>query len=327
MKLHEFFSRKPLYIDLGSANTRVFSGDAQVFNEATCIAVHRSTSSIVAFGNKALKLLGKNPNTIEVSFPIQQGSVSDTRYLELYLTAVLDTIFPDINFKRFLFGLSLKIAIPSVLAPAKQKLLHRILKRVGFTQIEFVSSGYAIARNSIGEQLLTKDICILDIGAQKTEISVFSLGELIHAQLFNWGGVMMTETLQNVVRQKHSCILGWHLAETAKLDLGTLESNKSKLAVRGKDIISQSAKTILISASEVQHEFLNQVEELCDQIQQFIALLPSEIAISVLEKGIYLTGGVSQLKGIDSVLIERFKCDVLLSTNPQLDVVQGLKKS
>ncbi len=317
---------EPLLIDLGSSYTRVYSGDSEIFNEATCLAVHTNTQSVVAIGNKALNLLGKTPQSIEVNFPVLHGVIAHPKYLEYYLTAVLKAALPDTQFQRYLLGITTKIAVPSSVSPAKKTLLQQVLKAVGFTKIDFVKSGYAVAKNISQNDTKLKDICVLDIGAYKSEISIFSLGELIYSQSYRLGGIYFTESLQKIVRSKHHCVVGWHVAEAAKKEIGSVTTSKEKVAIRGKDLMTQASKTVILDASDIKTEFSKLLDELLDNIQQFISLLPSEVAVSVLDKGIYLTGGGSQLMGIDQALIEKFKCDVLVSTSPEKDVIIGLQK-
>lgn len=316
---------EPLLIDLGSSYTRIYIGNKEIFNQATCIAVHTDSQSVVAFGEKALRLLGKTPKSVEINFPILNGEIAHSRYLKFFLSAVLQEILPEMRLQRYLFGLYAKVAVPNSLSPAKKTLLQRALNNSGFTKVDFVGSGFAVAKNISKNDKKLKDICVLDIGAQKAEISIFSLGELIFSQSYRWGGVFLTENLQKIVRNKHHCVIGWHIAESAKKEIGSVVTSKDKLAIRGKDLVTQASKTIIIDGNDVKVEFSKLLNELIDNIQQFLALLPSEVAVSVLDKGIYITGGTSQLKGIDQLLIEKFKCDVLISTKPEKDVTTGLQ--
>lgn len=318
---------EPLLIDLGSSHTRISVGGKKIYTQPTCIAVHKKTDSVVAFGEKALRLLGKTPESIEISFPIVNGEIAHTRYLEFYMTAFLDQILPELKLQKYLFGLSAKIAIPSATAPAKKALLQQVLKRVGFTKITFIGSGSVVAQNiSKGQQKLT-DVCVLDIGAQKAEISIFSFGELTYFQSYRWGGVLLTESLQKIIRTKHHCVVSWHVAESVKKEIGSIVTSKEKVAIRGKDLVTQSSKTVIIDANDVKGIFSQLLDELLDNIMQFIALLPSEVAVSVLEKGIYITGGTSQIQGIDQAVVEKFKCDVLVSTQPETDVITSLAQT
>lgn len=319
-------NRDELALDIGSANTKIFLNNKEIFFEPTCIAYHKGSDSVVSVGQKALMLLGKAPSSIEVVFPVQHGSLSNTKYFELYLTTVLNLISTESKFGKMIFGFRGKVAVMSSLSPSKRRLLLSILKKIGFSKIELVDASYAAAVSaSGGNKTHSGNICIIDIGAQKTEIAVFSLGELIASKHYKWGGIQLTESLQKISRSEHKCVVGWHLAEEAKKQIGTLENTRSKYVIRGKDLVTQSSKTITINSEDVRAEFNKLFDNLLDNLQNFISTLPSETAISILDRGIFVTGGTSLLKGIDKAIIERLKCDVFLSNNPQLDVINGLK--
>lgn len=325
MKLFGMEKIEPLLIDLGSSYTRISLGNKEVFNQETCVAVHKNTESVISFGEKALRLLGKTPRSVEISFPVLNGEVAHPKYLELFLNSVLNEIFPEKKLHRYLFGLQAKVAVPNSLSPAKKTLLNQVFKNTGFSKVELIGSGYLVAKNISKNDNKLRDICVLDLGAQKAEISIFSLGELIYAQSYRWGGVFLTECLQKIIRTKHQCVVGWHIAEEAKKEIGSVVATKEKLAIRGKDLATQASKTVIVDSNDVKVEFSKMLDELLDNIQQFISLLPSEVAVSVLDKGIYITGGTSQLRGIDQAVIEKFKCDVLISTKPDRDVITGLQ--
>ncbi len=318
-------NRKELYIDIGSSNTRIHSSEKELINEPTCLAYHKGTDSVVAIGKKALSLLGKAPSSIEIGFPVQYGAVANTKYFELFLSTVINKIIPEENFKKLIFGLSGKVSSMSSLSPAKKNLMKELLKKVGFSSVELIDSAYAAGLTICnGNKNQLNDMCIIDIGAQKTEIAVFSVNELVSSKSFKWGGIKLTEALQKIVRTNNQCVVGWHLAEEAKKQVGSFGNHKSKFALQGKDLISQSSKTIVFNSEDVKQEFTDLLNELLDSFQIFISTLPSETAVSVLDRGIFLTGGGSMLHGIDEVIRKRLKCDVFISDNPIKDVVFGL---
>lgn len=316
--LSDSFSRsEPVFIDLGSSKTRIYVGSKLLFSQATCIAVHTSSDSVVAYGDTALRLLGKTPKAVSVCFPVQNGSISHSRYLGLFVSAVVTQVFKTSKIQRYIFGMHAVVGVPTGLSPAKKNLLEVALRSAGFTKVTFKSIGL----------LFDVEGCVIDLGAQKTEVSVVSQQEVIETKLIKWGGIDLTELLQKVVREKYHCVLGWHVAEKTKLEVGTLLTTKNKVAIQGKDLSTQSSKTVIVKSSDIQESFSLQVSEILDQVQYVFSLLPSEIIIDILQKGIYLTGGTSQLEGLNTAFMERFHCEVIVSKRPQADVSIGLQRS
>jgi rod shape-determining protein MreB and related proteins len=318
------FSKEALLINVGSVNTKIYLDKKELFFEPTCLAIHKTSGSVLAIGKKAYDLLGKVPDSVEISFPVANGVVAHPTNLELFLTAVKNKIHPKSFINKMIFGWDASVIVPTSISPAKKNLYKKVLKNAGFNRVTFFDSSSLSARNAMGSTFDKSEICVLDIGGQKTEISVFSLGELIKTKSFNWGGVFFTESLQKIVRHKHLCVIGWHLAEATKLQIASLIKNKEKLAVRGKGLSTQASKTVVLSSSDFHEDFLAISENFLDRIQQFLSLLPSETAVSILEKGILITGGASQLEGLSEAISNRFQCEVLVSKNPQTDAITAL---
>jgi len=309
------FQRPKLLFDVGSANTRVYLDEKLVFSEATCIAYHQRSKSVVAIGNKALSLLGKTPSSIKLGFPIQNGSIANTKLFELFMQVVVERVLFGYKLQRMVLGLSGNFLVMDSLSPAKKNLLLKSLKSLGFLKVELKSTPYLLASENYGEDIKKLDgVCIIDIGAQKTEISVFALNELVATTSFKWGGIKFTEVLQQKVRTKYQCVVSWHLAEEAKKQVGSLLKVKQKFALRGKDLITQGSKTVILSADDLYADYSLLLDDLLVNIQEFFATLPSEIAILILEKGVFLVGEGSRLKGIDTAIRDRLKCDVFLTS-------------
>lgn len=306
----------PVLIDLGSSKTRIYKGTELLFSQPTCIAVHTSSESVVAYGETALKLLGKTPKAVTVAFPVQHGMLAHSRYLELYLSAVSSEVLKTSKMQRYIFGMQAVVAIPTALSPAKKELLEIVFRSAGFTKITFIEIGVLFETHG----------CFIDVGAQKTEVTVASQGEIIESKLLKWGGIDLTESLQRIVREKYHCIVGWHLAEKTKQELGTVLTTKHKVAIQGKDLSTQASKTVIVKSSDLQEEFLHQISEILDQIQYVFSTLPSEVMIEILQNGIYLTGGTSKLEGIESAIMDRFHCEVVVSQRPLVDVSVGLQR-
>jgi rod shape-determining protein MreB and related proteins len=331
------FSDNRLYLDPGSSYTRVYLGKKLVINEPTCLAIHRPTQSVVAVGAKAAALLGKSAKKISVSFPIQAGAIADTQDFSLFLNTILERVFPDFSLRHYLLGIPSSWALPGELSPVKRGLFDQSIRSVnmaGYVPHKQVAAAAASLNERTKESASEESFFLVSVGGQKTECAVFSAGELVHIRTFIWGGVKLTETIQRLVRAEHSCALGWHAAEQAKKQMGVLQlpslplakRKERKASLRGKDLITQASKTIIVSSGLFQEEWQRGASELLDLIQQFLSEVPTDLVTSSLERGLYLTGGSSYLEGWSDFLGEQLQCPVHLSPQPELDVVRGLVK-
>lgn len=327
MRPNDYFSISKFYFDIGSSKTLVLLDKKIIFNEPTCIAVHADSNAVVAIGKKAFQLLGKAPKSIKICFPVQNGVVENDILLELFIVSLLKQVAPKPNFTEMFFGFNAFVALKSSAYKTHEKILHKVFRNATFNKVIFVDANYCTMLSIFGEQKsLPSEICIIDFGASKTEIAVFASREKVDAKSFNFGGVRLTEIIQNQAIQKHTCQVSWKVADEAKLQNAQIDEKHKKFALHGKDILTQAGKSIVMSTEDYQPEFMLDLIDLFDSMTLFISSLPSEISIAVLEKGIYLTGGSSQISGLDKLISEKFKCPVFVSKNPEFDIITGLSK-
>ena len=64
------------------------------------------------------------------------------------------------------------------------------------------------------------------------------------------------------------------------------------------------------------------IEEIADVLEES----PPELTGDILEHGILLTGGGSQLDGLDHLIVERIHIPVVLASDPMTTVVRGAGK-
>lgn len=321
----DYFAISKFYFDIGSSKTMVLLDKKIVFNEPTCIAVHTDSNAVVAIGKKAFQLLGKAPKSIKISFPVQSGVVEEDKLLELFIVSLVKQVYPKLSMSEMFFGLSATVAIKSSIFKTQEKIISKIFRNAGFTTLKFIDAAYASMLSIFGEKTnLPSEICLVDFGASKTEIAVFASGEKVDAKSFVFGGVRLTEIIQTQATQKYTCQVSWKVAEEAKLQNAQINEKHKKFALHGKDLLTQAGKSIVMSTEDYQEIFLLDLVDLFDSMTLFVSNLPSEIAIAVLEKGIYLTGGSSQIVGLDKIISEKFKCPVFVSKNPSFDVLAGL---
>lgn len=65
-------------IDLGTTNLIVYvEGEGIIFNEASVIALDYYTNEVIAVGNSAAQMIGRNHKGIRIVSPLNQGVISD----------------------------------------------------------------------------------------------------------------------------------------------------------------------------------------------------------------------------------------------------------
>ena len=102
--------RPGVAIDLGTVNTLVHvSGRGIVLEEPSAIAIERDTGGVVAIGEAADALTGKEPQDINVIHPLRDGVIAD---LEASV-AMLQGFLRKVRLRRGLLRGSAVVCVPS----------------------------------------------------------------------------------------------------------------------------------------------------------------------------------------------------------------------
>ncbi len=319
-----------LLFDCGSTETRVFFDGKNIYQEPTCVAVHKESDAVVAFGSKAVTLLGKVAHAFTVSFPIQYGEIVSPRLFSLYVQALLKSIALKNGVISQLLGFTAKVVVPTQLSPVQKNFFEAAFKEAGFRSVQLVPQSQTLLWQ-LGDGGSSESFCVFDFGGQKTELAIFALQELVAVGTIPWGGVQFTEIVQAHVRKQYQCQISWHVAEQVKKDVvhlltfsGTKRGVARKTAVRGKDVVTQAGKTVVVESSDFTEVLGDSVEDLVDAVQFFFSSVPPDLVAACLEQGIHCTGGVSQMVGLSELLEATFSAPIHISSEPTTDSIKGL---
>ena len=100
-----------------------------------------------------------------------------------------------------------------------------------------------------------------------------------------------------------------------------------EMTVSGRDIMSGLPRTITIGATEVREALREPINEIVEAIRTTLEETPPELASDIMEKGIFLTGGGSLLRGMDKLIQAETSLNVSVAAQPLQCVVTGAGKS
>ncbi len=174
--------------------------------------------------------------------------------------------------------------------------LIRICNANGLEVQRLYSEPFASASVSVDDEAKRLGLAIADIGGGTTDGIIFQNGKPVSAFTINIAGSMMSKDLAVGLN------LNLQDAETIKHQFGLMYYNEAKELRHELDPMSK--KVFVILGSRI-HELGS---HLANDLKDFRGLLGA---------GILLTGGGSQVKGIEKFLSDRFKIRVLVQ-EPQL---------
>lgn len=120
MSVFDFFGMmaNDIAIDLGTANTLVYKKNGGiVINEPSVVAVSTDNKKIIAIGNPAKLMLGKNPDEVRVIKPLKDGVIADFQVTEL----MLRNLILRAQKKRLLVRPRVIVCVPSGITEVEKK--------------------------------------------------------------------------------------------------------------------------------------------------------------------------------------------------------------
>ena len=165
---------------------------------------------------------------------------------------------------------------------------------------------------------------IVDIGGGTTEVAVISLNGVVTKKAIRVAGDEMDDAIQHWFRNEHKLEIGAQTAEQIKISVGSAMRSRSKnILVKGRDLVSGIPKTIDIRSDEIRQALKDPVKRILDVITDALGATPAELSSDIMDRGIVLCGGASQLTGLDQVLREKTGVPVNVADEPHLAIVKG----
>src|SRR5581483_50819 len=97
--------------------------------------------------------------------------------------------------------------------------------------------------------------------------------------------------------------------------------------IKGRDLVAGVPKTLIMNSDEVREALSEPVNQIVDAVRSVLERTPPELAADIVDRGIVLTGGGSQLRNLDVLLREETGLPVMVSDTPECAVVLGTGSS
>ena len=168
---------------------------------------------------------------------------------------------------------------------------------------------------------------LVDVGPDTTEISILSLGGTVTSKLIKNGGNKIDEAISSAIRREYGYFIGNKTAEILKNELGYQPGDVStKREICGRNMALGLPALLEITADFVANAIEEQLKSIVDAIKMILERTPPELGVDIIRNGIFLTGGVANLKGLDSLIADATNIKVNLVDKPEECVARGLER-
>ena len=163
---------------------------------------------------------------------------------------------------------------------------------------------------------------IVDIGGGTCDTAVISLGGIAACRSIKVGGDAFDEAIVNYMKKSHNLLIGKNTAEDIKIKIGSAceYDGEGAMEVRGRNLTDGLPKSIEITSAEVRKILAEPVGQIIASIKETLEVTLPELAADIIDRGIYLAGGASQLRGLAELISKETKIEVHIPEKP-LDCV------
>ncbi len=313
---------KRLGIDLGTANSLVWEvGKGIVLSEPTVVAVSAEDRKVLAVGKEAKTMLGKTPGYIEATRPMKEGVIADYEVTEAMLRYFLQKVMG----KGWFFKPEVMICVPAGVTQVEQRAVLEATLSAGAKNAYLIDEPLAAAIGALIPVASSSGNMIVDIGGGAAEAAVIALGGVVVHKSVRVAGDKIDEMISNQLRKRHNLIVGEQTAEEVKIKIGSAiaDQKEKKMEVNGRDSIYGLPKTVNLSSKEVHDMIQEPLGQILGAIKGVLEETPPELISDIIEKGIVLSGGTSQLSNFDKYITREIGVVAHVAEEPQLCVVKG----
>lgn len=315
---------KDLGIDIGTSATHIYVQDRGVaITEPSIVAINTRTDRIVAVGREAERMVGKTPPHISITQPMVRGVISDFEVAEKMLKYFIEKVHE--GGVSILVRPRVVIGIPLDITEVERKAVEDALTAAGAREVILVEQVMATA---LGARLPITEATgsmVVDFGAGTSEIAVIALDGVVTWKSSKVAGNELTQNIIQYVRDHFNLLLGEKMAEDAKRKIGTtiVSQEPLEMKVRGRDLVTGLPREVTITEAHVRDAIIRSVRMIIDDIKSVLEVTPPELLADIYERGMLLTGGAAQLRGLDRTVAEATQIPVRIADDPGTCVVRG----
>ena len=310
-------------LDLGTYEIKVFDKKKDsIWREKNVIAM-KDKKYIFSVGDEAYEMYEKSPDNIQVVFPMKHGVIAHFDDMQYLLGNLLQTD------RQFVRGSEYVIAVPTDVTEVEKKAFYDLVfhSEAKAKSVRIVERGLADAVGFGLNIMDEKGVFIANFGGGTTELSVLSYGGIVLNRLVKIGGEHFDKAVSSLVRHNRDFLIGRLTAERLRREFGVFDQNTgSVLKVYGRDLITGVPSHTDIPISLVRAAMKEPLEECVRAIRSMIDRTPPDVRRAIEAKGIYLTGGIANLRGLTTYLEGSIGLPVMTVPNPELCAFKGLQK-
>ena len=313
-----FLFSKDLGIDLGTSNVLIYAaGKGVVLREPAVIALDKNTGKVLQVGAAARNMLGRTPGNVVAIHPLQDGVISDYELTARMLTEMIRCVM-----KHAIIKPRMIVSVPSSITEVEERAVIQAAMEAGARRVYLIEAPLAAALGAHLDITAPEGHMVVDIG-------VLTMNGVAQSSSLKIAGAEFDEAIIKFVRKRFGIVIGANTAEEIKLTIGCVlpRPEVQSMCVKGRDLKTGLAREITVTSEEIVEALKRPARQIADKVLDVLEQTTPELVADISKNGIVLTGGSSQLYGLDLLLQERTEIKCMVADDADSCVAYGCGKS
>lgn len=315
------FVRK-IGVDLGTANTLVFiPGKGIVLNEPSVVAVNEQDNRIMAVGLEAKQMIGRTPDTIIAYRPMKDGVIADYRITEAMIRYYLGKALGKWNILKP----DVMVSVPAGVSSTERRAVIEATIKAGARNAYVVKEPILAAIGAGIPIHEARGHMVVDIGGGTTDVAVISLGGIVASTSVKCAGNKLDHAIADYIKKTFNLAIGDRTAEEIKIRIGSAVPMDDELIliIKGRDYVTGLPRTAQVTTNEIVKAIDRELREIVRAIKDVLQETPPELSADIIDQGIIMTGGSSQLRNLPELVLRRTGVKAVLAEDALYCVAKG----
>ncbi len=307
-------------IDLGTTNVLVYVyGKGIMLNEPSVVAVS-DTNQILAIGVEAKRMIGRTPDTIRAYRPMKDGVIADYRVTEAMLRYFLRKALGFTVFKPDVI-----VSVPAGVTSTEKRAVVEAALKAGARNAYVVKEPILAAIGAGLPIYEAQGHMIVDVGGGTIDVAVIALGGIVAANSVKCAGNKIDAAIIDYIKKTHNLSIGEKTAEDVKIQVGSALPLEEELSmeVKGRDLLTGLPRTTEIKTNEIVRAISRELRDMVKAVKDVFQDTPPELSADIIDHGIIMTGGTSQLRNFPELIKRRTGVKASLADQALFCVAKG----
>ena len=308
-------------LDLGTTSIIIATQEqGVVFHQPSIGAVDTRSSTILAVGDKALRMVGRVPSYIDIIRPLRDGIIQDHRMTNELIVRFINEVCRSRIIKP-----RVSVCVPAAITGIEADAVVEAVMAAGARQVFLVDEPVAAALGA-GLDIRKPMGCMgIDIGGGSTDIAVITMGGRVRAASLPVAGNAFDQCIAQYVQEKFNIAIGPLTAEALKKQVAccTKSEFEGVMEIRGHSWETNLPARRLVYTRDLYLPVQELAARIAATARNVLESTPPELAADVAKNGILLTGGGSMLRGLAGYIAGELHVDVAIAPDPINCVARG----